>query len=279
MANNAGTYLMSARLNWIRLNTTYPATLANTYAALFTTTPHADGTGGVEVTGGSYARVAIPSTGWSAITGATGNTPGQISNTNPVTFPTATAGWGTITAIGLYDASTSGNLLELFILFPTRIVNNGDTLAFAASNFVLQETGISSYLQNASLNWFKGTTHPAAPANVYVALFSVVPALDGTGGTEISGGSYARVTVAQGVGSWNAITGGGTSGNPEQMTNAAAIGFPTATADWGTVAGVGVYDAASAGNLLYVASLSTSRTVLNGDIFNFASGSFALSED
>jgi hypothetical protein len=279
MANNAGTYLMFARLNWLRTATAFPASHANLYVALFTTTPFANNTGGVEVTGGSYARVAIAATGWSSISGATGSTPGQIQTTGATTFPTATADWGTITAIGLYDASTSGNLVELFPLFPTRAVFNGDTLTFAAGNIVIQEANVSTYLQTARLNWFKNTAYPSAPSTVYIALFSTTPLPDGTGGTEISAGGYARVAVAQGSASWNAQAGGGTSGTAEFITNNAAITFPTATADWGTIVGVGVYDASTSGNLLYVGALTASRTVLNGDIFNFASTTFQLSED
>lgn len=87
------------------------------YVALFTTAPTLDdGTSAVEVTGGGYARVAT-TTGTSGTWGAasTGTDPTTISNSGSggavITFPTATASWGTVVAFGLYDAATGGNLL------------------------------------------------------------------------------------------------------------------------------------------------------------------------
>lgn len=78
-----------------------PATL---YAALFTTAPAEDGTGGVEASGGSYARVAITNdnTEWSW------NAGGWIENINQILFPTATANWGTIVRVVLMTASSGG---------------------------------------------------------------------------------------------------------------------------------------------------------------------------
>lgn len=83
-------------------------------------------------------------------------------------------------------------------------------------------------------------TEPTA----YVALFTTAPtADDGTGAVEVSGGSYARQATS--VATWTAA-----SAPPPLITNGAAIVFPTATADWGTVIAGGLYDAASGGNLL-----------------------------
>lgn len=83
-------------------------TMPTPYLALFTTAPTADdGTGGVEVSGGSYARVATNGD-WAA---ASGTTPVTIANNATISFPAATANWGTVVAFGIYDAATSGNLL------------------------------------------------------------------------------------------------------------------------------------------------------------------------
>lgn len=87
------------------------------YVALFTTAPTDDtGAGAVEVSGGAYARVAT-TTGTSGTWGAasTSTDPTTLSNSGTtnaaITFPTATANWGTVVAFGLYDAATGGNLL------------------------------------------------------------------------------------------------------------------------------------------------------------------------
>jgi len=79
---------------------------------------------------------------------------------------------------------------------------------------------------------------------VYLALFTAVGTDAGTGFTEVSGGSYARVSMA--ASDWNAASGT----SPSSADNANAAAFPTSTADWGTVIAWGIYDAASAGNLL-----------------------------
>jgi hypothetical protein len=82
--------------------------LPTVYIALFTAVGTDAGTGFTEVTGGSYARAATAAADWSP---ASGSAPSTISNANTLTFPTATADWGTVIAFGLYDASTGGNLL------------------------------------------------------------------------------------------------------------------------------------------------------------------------
>jgi hypothetical protein len=80
------------------------------YIALFTTAPTDDtGTGAVEVSGGSYARVATSSATWNSA--STGTDPTTLSNAQTITFATAGASWGTVVAFGLYDAATGGNLL------------------------------------------------------------------------------------------------------------------------------------------------------------------------
>jgi len=96
---------------------------------------------------------------------------------------------------------------------------------------------------------------------LYVALYTVAPD-DTGGGTEVTGGSYVRQT--------GTFTVSGTS--PTTATNSAAIEYPTATADYGTVVAVGILDASSGGNLLAYADLTTSKTVSTGDVFRFDAG-------
>ncbi len=97
------------------------------YVGLFTAAPN-DAGGGTEVTGGSYARVAITcnTTNWNAPT-----TAGLSDNANAVTFPAATANWGTIVAVGLFDAASGGNL-EAYVTIAGQAVNSGQTASFAA---------------------------------------------------------------------------------------------------------------------------------------------------
>ena len=96
-------------------------TLPTAYVALFTVAPTSDaGTGGTEVTGGAYARVSTTGPNWNVPSASSGTepatTPASTSNSATISFPTATANWGTVVAFGLYDAATSGNLLAFDFL-------------------------------------------------------------------------------------------------------------------------------------------------------------------
>jgi hypothetical protein len=137
--------------------------------------------------------------------------------------------------------------------------------------------GQSDYLNSQMLTWLKGTTFAAAPATTYVALFTTAPTSDaGTGGTEVSGNAYARVGITSSSG-WSAVSGGGTA--VEQISNAGVVTFATPTgAGWGTVVAVGLYDASSAGNLLYFATI-TSQAIGTGVVASFAIGALVITAD
>lgn len=113
------------------------------------------------------------------------------------------------------------------------------------------------------------------PPAVYVALFTAAPT-DAGGGTEATGGSYARVQVTQADGSWDAPIG-----TPSATQNTGVITFPTSTATWGgTMTHFGLYDASAGGNLLVWNSLTTAQAVGAAGITpSFAAGDFDWSED
>jgi hypothetical protein len=100
------------------------------YVALYTTSPTISG-GGVEVSGGSYARQA-------AVFGAPSG--GQCGNMADVTFPIASADWGTIVAYGLFDALTSGNLLYYSVMSSPRTVVTNDQVRFTTGQLVVIES-------------------------------------------------------------------------------------------------------------------------------------------
>ena len=121
--------------------------------------------------------------------------------------------------------------------------------------------GFSDYLEDKVLDHVFGGTAYTAPTTLYVALYTVAPT-DTGGGTEVSGGGYVRKTAA--------FTVSGTS--PTTASNSAAVEYPTATANYGTVVAVGIFDALSGGNLLAYANLDTSKVVSTGDVFRFNTG-------
>src|SRR5258708_39724689 len=105
--------------------------------------------------------------------------------------------------------------------------------------------GQADYLNSAILNWLKGTAFLSAPATTYVALFTTAPTSDaGTGGTEVSGGAYARQPITSSTG-WSAISGGATVA--EAISNRAGITYPTLTVSCGTLVACGLYYAVTAG--------------------------------
>lgn len=125
----------------------------------------------------------------------------------------------------------------------------------------------SNFLETVLLNHVLRNIPYTPPATVYLALFTTIPAEDGTGGVEVSGGSYARQSVAF---------------NPpvlNQVVNAGDVTFPTATAAWGTITSFALMDAASGGNYLYIANLTAPRTVGISDVIKFPAGQLIASED
>ena len=122
---------------------------------------------------------------------------------------------------------------------------------------------MSNFLENALVNATLRATTYTSPATVYVALFTTDPT-DANTGTEVTGGSYARTSVAF------AAPSNGASASSADCT------FPTCTSTWGTVSHIGIFDASTSGNLLYHTPLDTSKTIETGDIFKIASASLTV---
>lgn len=129
-------------------------------------------------------------------------------------------------------------------------------------------TAMSDYLENKLIDYVLRGQAYTTPTTVYVGLFTSA-CTDAGGGTEVTGGSYARVAVTSSLTSWagtqaaaSTTASTGTSGT---TSNNSSITFPAPTANWGTITYVCVFDAASAGNLLFYTALTTAKTVNNGD--------------
>lgn len=127
-------------------------------------------------------------------------------------------------------------------------------------------TAMSNWLESRLLDHVLRNSAMASPVTVYAALFTSDPT-DADTGTEVSGGSYARQAVSFGV-----VVSGETS-------NTAVITFPTATATWGVITHVGIYNAVSGGNLLFHGPLSSSELVLASQTFAFGVGDLKVSLD
>lgn len=121
---------------------------------------------------------------------------------------------------------------------------------------------LTDYLENKLLEHSVGKASFTMPTSAKLALFLVAPADDGTGGTEVSGGAYARQTVT-----WTNAVGG-------SISNASDIVFPTATANWGLVIAGAVYDQGT--NMLWHGPLGNPRNIATSNVFTVPAGSLVL---
>ena len=114
------------------------------------------------------------------------------------------------------------------------------------------------------------TGNVTAGSGGYIGLLTAAPS-DSTGGTEVStsGTAYARNQVGS-------SGQGNLSGTAGSITNDAEFKWNDATADWGQITHVGLYDAATGGNLLVYGELQTAVDITAGDIFKIPAGGFTI---
>ena len=108
-------------------------------------------------------------------------------------------------------------------------------------------------------------TSVTRPTAWYIGLFTSAPGEAG-GGTEISGNAYVREAVTF------SVTG-------DTATNTAAVEWPVATATWGTITHIAVYDALSGGNQIAYAALTNSKTIASGDVLRVPAGDLDITLD
>lgn len=130
---------------------------------------------------------------------------------------------------------------------------------------------LADYLENAVINWLRGTAMPAAPGTLYVALFTADPGEAGSLANEVAtaGGTlYARTAITL-------------TAPPSPVSNSVDVVFPTAGASWGTVTHAGLVDnaTAGAGNVLASNALTASQAVAAGITPRFVAGQLTFTLD
>ena len=123
----------------------------------------------------------------------------------------------------------------------------------------------SNFLETEVLDHVFGGNAYTAPGTLYTGLYTSAPS-DTGGGTELSGSGYARQATAFTVSGYTA-------------SNTAAAEWATATGSWGTITHVGVFDAATSGNLLAYGALTASKTIATGDVFRIPAGDLDITLD
>lgn len=138
-----------------------------------------------------------------------------------------------------------------------------------------QAASLSDFAENKMVDAALRGQALGAPATFHIALYTACPT-DSTAGTEVAGGSYARVAVTSSLANWAGTQSAGStvasSGTGGTTSNNATITFPAPTANWGVVTCVGWMDATTAGNNWIYNALTVNKTINNGD----AAPSFAI---
>lgn len=124
----------------------------------------------------------------------------------------------------------------------------------------------TNYLENAIVNAVLRNVAFTSPATVYVALLTAIADGEAQSWTEVTGGSYARQAAAFAAPS-NGL-----------VATSADISFPVASANWGTIVGVAIFDAVTSGNGLYYGLLVASKTINTNDQFKFLAGALTVQE-
>lgn len=231
-----------------------------------------------ELAGSGYARQPVTrslanfaGTQGAGTTLASNGTSHMSSNNGAVTWGVPAANWGTANYVGFFDALTSGNCWMFFQLSsPISCTNGGPEVEVAAASlqFTLGTTTCSDYLSNKMIDLLFRAQSFSWPSSVYLALYTTVPTRSDTGGTECTGGSYARVELPSTLSDISGTQGTGTtsasSGSSGRISNNNDLAFPAPTGDWGDVEGEGIRDAATLGNLLFINAFSLPKSVVSG---------------
>ena len=131
---------------------------------------------------------------------------------------------------------------------------------------------LSDNLENNILDHIFGGTDYTRVATLYIGLSTADPGEAAAGLAEPAAGSYARVAAVNSTNNFSAAAAG-------VKQNAAAITFPEATASWGLVAYITIWDnptSDGAGAFLGSGALGTSKNVISGDTPSFPVNSLQI---
>lgn len=123
----------------------------------------------------------------------------------------------------------------------------------------------TNYAENKVMGVAFGETAWTAPTTHYLSLHTSNPGETGATG-EISGGAYARQSI-------------GFTVTNNTATNTAVVEFPTATASWGTISHIAIWDASTGGNAIAYAALTASKTIGSGDVLRLPAGDLDITLD
>lgn len=267
--NYASEYLKSAVLDEL-LQFKDNLKMDTVYLALFTDeTPQDEYGSAVEVPTNSvfgwtgYSRAAFNKSNWDAIT--EGST---YYNSEILFYSNKTLAWGNIRYYGIFDSPTGGNLLYYHQFSYDRYVDTDTKLTIAAGEINIRlGCNCSHYLATLILERTLGIDSGTWPTAIYCAIFSELPALDGTGGHENNeDASYSRQLICSGaLKQW-------TDASLGQTETLYDITFGTFYEENVYIVGVGLYDDDTEGNLLLIGECFEETTKYYTDTYTIPAG-------
>jgi len=214
-----------------------------------------------EFSGSNYQRQQVTATGFSsAASGAT-------ANVSSIVWPAALANWGSASYIGVFDSIAAGNLLWWGALTIAKAVSTSAIFRIDAGELDIGAAGaFSLYSRNGILNLTLRNNSPAfsSPAAIYAGIGTISGAYNDSLSEPSAG--YSRTLVT-------AFT---SAGNGVYTISAPQIEFTASGGNWGLMTHLGLFDAASGGNLIYALQLNPSRSVYDGDGILFEAGSVVI---
>ncbi len=233
---------------------------ATVYLEPWETNAGEDGSGGNVPDSGYSARLAVTnnSTNFPAASGGV-----KTLATKQILYVAGAA--ETLTGVGIWDASSGGNLLGIFVPSASHDTESGKRVVIPAGTLSLTATGAwASAFANSLLDHLLGGGDYTPPATWYVGLL--------TASAEHSESGYARISKTNNTTNFPNASGGA-------KANGSEVSFGPAGANWAQSTRFGLYTASSGGTAQLVANLSDARTVLNTETATFAVGDLDLSLD
>ena len=266
-------YLETQYINHAVKGANLPTALTNLFFSLHSADP-AD-TGANEVTATHLSgRASYTSSNFTAP--ATNADNRQITNTAILNYGNAIAASSGIPFLGIWDAAIGGNFLWAIKLQTSAgvdsslIFGNGDSIQFAIGAIALRLDILkwSIYIRDIQLNWLRGIAGVAAVLTSYVGLHSSL-FTDATG-TELTTTVRSAGRVAVASTAWDANTVSGLAAITKNSNN---IDFGISSGNAFGYTRVGFWNAASAGNLIFIGVSLAPQDILTGAPVLFTAGS------
>jgi hypothetical protein len=126
----------------------------------------------------------------------------------------------------------------------------------------------TSSLRKSLVDLLTGNGAYTPPPVLYLSLHSADPGQSGSHAFEVTGGGYARQSLAGKMGVADPVTG--------ISVNTVTINFGPASSPWGTIAFLGIESSLTGGNMLMPGVPATPKTITTGQPFQIVPGNLSI---